>query len=175
MSLGRRRPPKRRRRGGTGMQNFRGDRSNHCACDGPLEYRNRTSSNPSGIFSHRSGISTTFVSYTRRGGRCACSWTVPGVQLRRPPWKGRSASAEGCHAHLRQRAGSSCYGASTATSRPLPERFSRPRSTFPCRWRRPCCVIALSWRPSTRALEHGHGIPLDLRRGGPGQGTGPEL
>ena len=158
-----------------GMQIFRGDQSKQCACARPLEYRDRTSSNPSGIFSHRSGISTTFVSCARRGGRCACFWTAPGDHMRRPPRKGRTAIAEGCHAHLRQRAGSSCYGAPTATSRPLPERVSRPRSTFPCRWRRPCCVIAPSWRPSTRALKHGHGIPLDLRRVGPGQGTGPEL
>ena len=65
MSLGRRRPPKRRRRGGTGMQFFRGDQSKQCACDGPLEYRNRTSSNPSGIFSRRSGISTSLTTSTR--------------------------------------------------------------------------------------------------------------
>ena len=80
-----RRPPKRRRRGGTGMQIFRGDRSNHCACDGPLEYRNRTSSNPSGIFSHRSGISTSLVTGTRPGGRRTCFWTAPGARLCRPP------------------------------------------------------------------------------------------
>ena len=90
-----------------GMQFFSGDQSKQCACARPLEYRDRTSSNPSGIFSHRSGISTTFVSCARRGGRCACFWTAPGDHMRRPPRKGRTAIAEGCHAHLRQRAGSS--------------------------------------------------------------------
>ena len=95
MSLGRRRPPKRRRRGGTGMQFFRGDQSKQCACDGPLEYRNRTSSNPSGIFSHRSGISTSLVTCTRPGGRRTCFWTAPGARLCRPPWEGRTTIAEG--------------------------------------------------------------------------------
>ena len=79
MSLGRRRPPKRRRRGGTGMQIFRGDRSKQCACDGPLEYRDRTSSNPSGIFSRRSGISTSLTTGTRPGGRRTCFWAPGGA------------------------------------------------------------------------------------------------
>ncbi len=151
MSLGRRRPPKRRRRGGTGMQNFRGDRSNHCACDGPLEYRNRTSSNPSGIFSHRSGISTSLVTGTRPGGRRTCFWTAPGARLCRP---GRPYSDRGrvSAAHLRRRAGASCQGESTATSTSRSDRVYRLRSRLSCRWRQPCCVIAASWRPSLKAL-----------------------
>ena len=68
------------------MQNVRGEQSNHCACDGSLEYRNRTSSNPSRIFSHRSGISTSLVTCTRPGGRRTCFWTAPGARLCRPPW-----------------------------------------------------------------------------------------
>ena len=150
----RRRPPKRRRRGGTGMQIFRGDRSTRkqCACDGPLEYRNRTSSNPSGIFSHRSGISTSLVTGTRPGGRRTCFWTAPGARLCRPPWEGRTAIAEGCPAHLRRRAGASFQGASTATSTSRSERVYRLRSRLSCCWRQPCCVIAASWRPLLKAL-----------------------
>ena len=91
----RRRPPKRLRRGGTGMQNFRGDQSNNCACDRPLEYRNRTTSNPSGIFSHRSGISTSLTTGTRPGGRRTYFWTAPGAPMCRPPWKGRTTIAKG--------------------------------------------------------------------------------
>ena len=77
------------------MQNFRGDARNHCACDRPLEYRNRTTSNPSGIFSHRSGISTSLTTGTRPGGRRTYFWTAPGAPMCRPPWKGRTTIAKG--------------------------------------------------------------------------------
>ena len=69
----------------------------------------------------------------------------------------------GCPADLRPRAGASCQGASTATSTSRSERVYRLRSRLSCCWRQPCCVIAASWRPTSKALNHGHGIPLDLR------------
>ena len=146
MSLGRRRPPKRRRRGGTGMQNFRGDQSNHCACDRPLEYRNRTTSNPSGIFSHRSGISTSLTTGTRPGGRRTYFWTAPGAPMCRPPWKGRTTIAKGVR-HI-----SADVRAPRARAHQRRPRHHAPNVFTACDQafhvaggRRPCCcVIAAS-------------------------------